>query len=359
MNAASLEDEARGVLAAALTGGDWVGALEPVMSRMNALGGGPARVVPPDLSAIPTQGVRTLFADFRAGDRPPLAKGISVPVTAQDAFVADYMSPTYAARTRHPFYNEFLRPRRACHQAVAFLNDTDAGPVSLLVFRDERQGRFEPDDLAAFARILPYLRSTSMVSRTLVEIEARRRAAPFERRGEPVLFLGPDGGLLDANAAGERAICEMLPVVRKRLTAAWPADQARLDSALTVALVAGRPGLVTLRARSEAPFMALVLPVSGEAKDLFRATSAIVVLIDPARRQTADEAAIGLLKDAADLTNREVALVRRVGIGRSPADAAADLGIAVATTRVHLKASFAKLGVHTQAELVALIHRLR
>jgi DNA-binding CsgD family transcriptional regulator len=105
--------------------------------------------------------------------------------------------------------------------------------------------------------------------------------------------------------------------------------------------------------------MALVLPIAGDARDVFHAISTIIVFIDPTRRQDASDVVIGLLNEAAGLTGRELDVVRLVGMGRSPQDAADDLGIGYGTLRNHLKGGFAKLGVHTQGELVALIQRLR
>lgn len=53
------------------------------------------------------------------------------------------------------------------------------------------------------------------------------------------------------------------------------------------------------------------------------------------------------------LTPMETAVLRAIGDGARPADAAAELGIAVATVRVHLKHIFSKTGAHTQRQLLA------
>jgi DNA-binding CsgD family transcriptional regulator len=53
------------------------------------------------------------------------------------------------------------------------------------------------------------------------------------------------------------------------------------------------------------------------------------------------------------LTPTETAVLRAIGDGARPADAAVELGIAVATVRVHLKRIFSKTGAHTQRQLLA------
>lgn len=360
MNASILEQTAQDVLASAIIGADWLPHLEKMAEQANVVGAGPARTLPPTMFAVPTSGLCDAFSDLSKGGYPPISVADVMPAEPRDGFVADYQVPLHAARQRSPFFSEFLRPRRLCHQAVAFLDNTAIGNVRFMMFRTEKQGRFEADELRTFSRVLPYLRSAAMILRSSLQAMARRSAEPFEKRGEPVFYLDVDGRLAELNAAAETALGEHVAVVRRRLVASWPPDQARLDSALTAALVEERPGLVTLRGAEHCKsVMALVLPVAGRAKDVFHATSAFVVLIDPARRHTADEKAIGLLNQAAGLTGREVEVVRLVGMGRSPKHAADELGIRYGTLRNHLKAGFAKLGVHTQGELVALIQRLR
>ena len=294
---------------------------------------------------------------FKA-EAPPVTSADIISLAPGEGFVADYMRSTYASKRRTLLSTEFQHPRGLCHEAAAFLDESPAGAIRLLVFRNEKQGRFEADELHVVSRTLPFIRAAAMISRSSLRAMAKRQAEPFERRGEPVLYLDVDGRVAEANPAAERAIGKSLKVVRRRLVTSWRQDQVRFDRALTAALKEERPALVTLHGAGCA-VLALVLPVSGHAKDVFHATGAIVVLIDPARRETSDGAAISLLSQAADLTGREVDVVRLVGMGRSPKDVADELGIAYGTIRNHLKAGFAKLGVHSQGELVALIQRLR
>lgn len=275
-----------------------------------------------------------------------------------EGFIADYMSPRHAIRRKHPFYNEFLRPRRVCHEASAFLDRHIGGDVRMLFFRTDRAGPFDTDVLGALSRTLPYLRAAAMLSRAALQTMAQRVGEPFDRRGEAIFYIGTDGRLIETNGAAARELGRSVNVVDRRVRTISPAGQPALDRALAKALADARPGLVTLQGPIGRPVLALVLPVVGDARDVFYATSAVVVLIDPARRPATD-AAFDLLSEAASLTPRELDVVQTVGAGRSPREAAAALGIGYGTLRNHLKAGFAKLGVHTQSELVALVQRLR
>ena len=204
--------------------------------------------------------------------------------------------------------------------------------------------------------VLPYLRSAAMVARGALQGEARKQAESFERRGEPVLHLGPDGRLIEMNPVAEQVCGRSFQIVDRRVATMVPADQPRLDRALKTALMAGKPSLVTVSSFSATgQTMALVLPVLGHARDVFEAVSVIVVLLDPDHRPAGDGHSLALLRDAGGLTGREFDVVRLVAAGIKPREAADQLGIGYGTARLHLKASFAKLGVHSQGELSRLI----
>ena len=58
---------------------------------------------------------------------------------------------------------------------------------------------------------------------------------------------------------------------------------------------------------------------------------------------------------AGSLTPREREVVRRVALGRSTPQIAADLGLSPATIRSHVRNAMVKVGAHTRAQLVALV----
>jgi PAS domain S-box-containing protein len=58
---------------------------------------------------------------------------------------------------------------------------------------------------------------------------------------------------------------------------------------------------------------------------------------------------------AISLTPREREVVRRVALGRSTPQIAADLNLSPATVRSHVRNAMVKVGAHTRAQLVALV----
>ncbi|MDX7951252.1 LuxR C-terminal-related transcriptional regulator [Lichenihabitans sp. Uapishka_5] len=359
MNPAALHQAATTLLIDVVAEGRWFPALEALMAEMNVLGGGLARTTPPNMFALPSGGVRQPFADFQAGKAPPLSRLSPLTPTPADGFLADYMAQEHAHRSRDPFYQEFLRSRHCVHQVSAFLDHTDAGAVTAMIYRTEAQGRFEAADLQALQVVLPYMRAATMAARCGLQGEAKRQAGPFEQRGEPVVSLDIGGRIMAINTAAESARGDLFDIVGHRLTSVSPGDQPRLDRGLRQACEAGRPALVTLtRFSGDGRVMALMVPIQGHARDVFRAVSVLVAFIAVDRPAMPDTQALDLLREAAHLTGRESDVVRLIGQGQRPREIAKALGMSEATARVHLRSATGKLGVHSQAELAALLRRL-
>lgn len=359
MDGDALLRAAQEMLGAAMSDGAWMPALENLMNRMGVLGGGVARTTPPRMFAIPSSGVRQQFLDFQSGRTPPLTRRSHIRTDPAAGFITEGMAFGPEGRRRDPFYNEFLVPRHCVHQASAFLDRTDEGDLNLITYRSGREGDYETDELTAFGTMLPYLRAAVMASRSLMRAGARRVAAPFERRGEPVIHLGHDARVLDLNPAARDVLGLEIQVVAGRLVAPFAPDQSRLDGALRSTLHDGRPTMTTLMGSERASTVRLLLmPVVGAALDLFDLTAAVAILIDSSRPPPVDEEALSLMIQAGGLAPREAAVVRVIASGGTPRDAAARLNLTFDTARVYLKTAYQKLGVHGQVDLALLARRV-
>ena len=63
-------------------------------------------------------------------------------------------------------------------------------------------------------------------------------------------------------------------------------------------------------------------------------------------------------RDAQELTPQEQAIARLTATGASDKDIAAHLSVSVRTVRTHLEHVYAKLGIHSRRELMAMGERL-
>ena len=352
-----LEDAGRTLLGAVTSGELSVDALDAAMPDLNCLGGTLSCIMPPRLFGTPTSDLVDTFEAIASGRTPPLTEATRMIPAPRDGFVCDQMEVFRRPRERDAFYGDFIRPRGLAYQASAYLDGAGGDTVNLMLFRGSGSGGFEPCDLRSFKAFLPYIRAAAMASRARLRLEADRRAAPFLSRGEPVLHVAHDGTIHHQSIDALALLAPDVVTRDRRLLVSVPSCQRRFDEALAAALKERRPGLVTV-ADDVRSLRLLIVPVLGQALDVFRATAALVVALDITRPALVDESSIEILVAATSLTRRETEVVRLVAAGHTPRIVSELLGISYETARLHLKGTFGKLGIHSQSELVALVNRL-
>jgi DNA-binding CsgD family transcriptional regulator len=181
----------------------------------------------------------------------------------------------------------------------------------------------------------------------------------FEVSKTAVVLLNRMGEVIRANLAAERMLTGNPRVSGKRLVSANPHATAALDRALHRLLRNGDAAYlgppIPLPRNRLLPVLAYPLRLSSMSSNVLADCQAIVVLIDPnGRRHLPEEA----LQVSFGLTDAEAKLASKIASGDSLGDVADELGIAKETSRNQLKSVFQKLGVHRQAELVAMLARL-
>jgi DNA-binding CsgD family transcriptional regulator len=340
-----------------MSGGLWVDALDAAMPHLNCLGGTLSCIMPPRLFGVPTSDLIETFEAIASGRTPPLTEATRMIPAPRDGFVCDQMDVFRRPREHDAFYMDFIRPRGLAYQASAYLDGAGGDIVNLMLFRGPGSGGFEPNHLRSFKAFLPYARAAAMASRARLRLEADRRAAPFLSRGETVLYIAHDGTIHHHSIDAVAHLAPLVAVRGRRLVVSAPDCQRRVDEALTAALDQGKPSLVTI-ADAVRSLRLLTVPVLGQALDVFRATAALVVVLDFTRPAQVDESSIDILVAATGLTRRETEVVRLVAAGHTPRTISELLNISYETTRLHLKLAFRKLGVHSQSEMIALVNRL-
>lgn len=238
--------------------------------------------------------------------------------------------------------------------AIGFTRDSQS--ISSLGFGRHRDEGPIGDDTVETARLfVPHLKRSLAISR-LLEARAVERdsfAAVLDGLAVAVLLVGPDLRLLHANRAGEAMLRtdDPLGLRHGRITA-----PTGLAAALQAALAAprdgiGRRGLGVPARRADGEELVLHLLPLGEASPLASAAAAIFV----APAVVPPPAPLAAVAGLFDLTGAEARVLELVGAGRTNAEIATALGIAVSTVRTHLLHLFEKTGTHRQTELAALL----
>jgi DNA-binding CsgD family transcriptional regulator len=117
------------------------------------------------------------------------------------------------------------------------------------------------------------------------------------------------------------------------------------------------PPLRLTRSSGRAPMIVLLAPLPPPAFELWHimgAARVLVLIIDP----KAPPRGAGALRAIFGLTAAEARVAALVGSGLSSPQAAAKLGLSLATVKTHLTRCYDKTGVRSQTELVRLLSLL-
>jgi DNA-binding CsgD family transcriptional regulator len=227
--------------------------------------------------------------------------------------------------------------------------------------RHERHGVFTDRELELGRLLLPHVRRAVTISNALDvnAIEQVRTAQLLDGLRCAVFLTDERGTVLYANRSAGCMLSDgdRIRSVRGILRARMPAAATELRAAIRLAArdeaAIGKTGLaICLTEPREAPVFAHVLPMTGgELRTRLqpKAVAAVFVGAPPSEQDGADTVAA-----AFGLTPAETRVLASLLAGRTLAETAAALGIAVATAKTHLDHIFSKTGVTRQADLMRL-----
>jgi DNA-binding CsgD family transcriptional regulator len=263
---------------------------------------------------------------------------------------------------RQPFYQEWLKPAgRFTHGAGCNLMSSANALTRLSYDIPEHLAEFEGAAADVLRRLAPHFQRALEVSSRLRGASVIRSGlqALLDRQEEPALVVDPRRRVVAANAAAV-ALLERRRVVRDVPRAGLVFVSKEADAAFGRALVA------CAAASEPAPFFAVeaedgtrapvyVLPLRGSVRAAagtpVAALALVILKIAPRPRLPPPE----LLRTVYRLSTAEAAVALQIAHGRALETVAQDLGVSHATARNQLGAAMMKLGVHRQAELVALL----
>jgi DNA-binding CsgD family transcriptional regulator len=231
----------------------------------------------------------------------------------------------------------------------------------LVVSRHERRGLITDREIEIGTLLLPHLRRAVTISNMLDArtIERSRMAEALDALRCAVVLASETGLVLHANRAAEDMLRVGDPIQSVGGVLQATASVAAAELRAAIALAAkdesriGKTGLaIRLTAPPARPLFAHVLPMgSGDLRTIVQPTAVAAVFIgtSPDEQDGAE-----MMAAAFGLTPAETRVLAGLVRGRTLAETATALGIAVTTARTHLDTIFAKTGVSRQAELMLL-----
>jgi DNA-binding CsgD family transcriptional regulator len=368
-DAAAIHATVQRIYDAALTANAWQPMLESVVDLMDGnhamlFARDPARE---DATVAKSAGMdESTFARFLS---PEAAGWIEPWVRAVPSGAVVIQSRLVSERDfeRSDFYNDFVRPAGGFH-GMAFGHMTPTLSSFFAVCRRRQAGDFEAKDAAVLQTLSPHLAMALRVRQRLdvTDLGAAGAWAAIDQLGTAFMVVDAGAAVVFANEAAADLFRDGrgLRLGRDGLHGADAAASQRLRRLIAGCTQAGAAngaaGLVELPYSKQRALRIAVTPFRPERIGLdtcWRAKPlALLIITDPAHEHDARKAQ---LRRRFRLTPAEADVAMEIARGDGRKAAAARLGVADSTARMHLTRIFEKTGVRRQAELVRVVLQSR
>lgn len=347
------------LLGAALVGEQWDSALQALATAAGARDVALLRVRNHKLAdGRSSPGFVNQLEACLNGQAPPNSRRIRVTANPKPGFCIDQDHYSAEELSGDPYYQEFLRPQGLFWHASARLAAYATDELWIGFKRELRSGSYEREDIRTLDQALINIKAAVRCARGLLDAETKGAVRLLHHRGDPVFEFDERGHVRHTHGFVDHP-GQPVHVVGGRLVARDRRFAERLEHA--VAAATGFPPRTALIALSSATggwsFLQLV-PLQGVARDFFRSSVAVGVLIAGTTQKAQADLASLVTHDIFGLTERELQVAALLSKGLSIIDIAEVMNIKPGTARIHLKRVFEKSGTRRQAELVSLLSRL-
>lgn len=293
----------------------------------------------------------TVAQDFAAGGYMSRSDRIPRLIARQHpGFEIDLDFYTLEQMDKEPIYTEFLRPR-GWHFAAATSLRSHADSHLILTVEGFTEATTLRGAVAPLDRLRPHLARSAILAAQLRLEQARGMVAALDLVGLPAAALNGQR-VIAANALMQaRLDSGEIAGAGARLQLGAPGLDALLQQALHEA---GEPtahgaSIALPRAGEPCREVVHVLPLRGDARDIFTGISALVIFASVDDRPLIPAA---MLQDLFGLTAAEAAIAQGLAAGKSIATLSGQTGRSEHTLKTQLKAVLGKVGVNRQADLV-------
>jgi len=270
-------------------------------------------------------------------------------------FVGDQHLFAPEERLQSVLHRRFLFPNRMGWCAGTLIRPPSGDVMVLSIERLEQDGPATPAMLEQLDALRPHLARAALVASRLHLEQARAAVATLDLMGLPAAMLGRTGRVLAMN----NLLAAMTPQVLQDRNDRVQMTSKDADLLLATALEnlraaqATSPRSIPIPAREgQPPAVVHLVPVRGQARDVFSETLALLVVTPVTHGGVAQP---DIIQGLFDLTPAEARVARSIASGSTPEMTALGQGVSVETVRKQLAAVLAKTGLRRQASLVGLL----
>ncbi len=251
-----------------------------------------------------------------------------------------------------------LRQRGICDAAVSMHPLDDGHTFGFGFVRHFDQGLFRARDLAGLNALRPHILRAGLTSARLGMERARSMVATLDGIGLAAAVLAQGGKVIAANPAFESLPRLLVPTAFGGVALSDKVLDARFREALARAGNGKDGPAVSIAIPADAtgePMLVHLLPVRGQAHDIFAGGHVLMVAASLRRRNAPSPE---LLDGLFDLTRAEARLVCEMARGGTLPEIAERLGLSRHTLRAQFRSIATKTGVRRQTELAQLLAAL-
>lgn len=321
----------------------------------------PNKVRPVCLAGLDPRWLASFDALYFAADNPwmRVTKFLHRPGVVRTNERLDGFLRDSGALYRSAYYNDWMRPQGFKYTIGNTLLAEGGVIANVTLFRSPDMPTFDDGEVAAFERLSRHMtRSLQMATRLERTHDSAAGSAALDALPQAVAIVDARCRLLYANEGMETLLRRRHGLVLQdgRLAAACVDSRQRLDDFLA-RTVSGLPGdaapLALPCGAARASLSLRAVPLAGAALRILPTRPAALLIAT--EHLGPRSVALPALRKLYGCTASEARLTQCLVEGAALRDAAQRLCISYETARNYLKLVFQKVGVHTQAQLVARV----
>jgi DNA-binding CsgD family transcriptional regulator/PAS domain-containing protein len=323
----------------------------------------PRHVQPVSLVGIAPKWLRSFDECYFARDNPwiRLTQRLHRPGLVRTNERLDRLLQDPGILYRSSYYNEWMRPQGFKYTIGNTLLSEGSIVANITLLRAPDMKTFSVAEVQAFEQLSRHMTRALQMGIRLERPEANPAStATLDAMPHAIVVLDAQRRVLYANTLMESLLARKqgLLVQQGELKASDEREQQRFAACVAGALSAGRPaaggGAPLVMRLGEGGHLRLhALPLAGGLGRALVARPTVLLLItEHIRLAAASHAAIRQLYGC---TASEARLTQLLVEGNTLQESATRMGITYGSARVYMKLVFEKVGVHTQAQLVARV----
>jgi DNA-binding CsgD family transcriptional regulator len=297
----------------------------------------------PELNSHRARGMDLIFRGW---------KGV---LTEQDCFTPEELR-------RDLFHQDFFMRTGFSSFAGVILAKEGVSKLSTSIIRRADQEPYSREEIENINALAGQLQNIGHHMVRVGLVSSQRLADAFALNGQPIALLGYDGTVLHASPSFEQTVRGALAVKERRMASWHPDANQKLGQAVGSAtrrntdLAEPCKPIVLPRRNSARPLIATIIPVVGNARDLFHMVAAVISVVD--LNAEAPRPNVIALQQAFGFSPAEAKLAADIALGKTLPEIAAQSGVSKETLRSRLKSIFGKTATSRQSELALLVSRI-